>query len=550
MKHHFSAPSKSCVTLSSILALGALPISSASPVTARNDNTSMIYDFEKLTPSTELRWAPCFDNFTCARLEVPLDYSDPSAGRTNIAYIKKSAQNESQSTENIILNPGGPGGSGVQLIMAAGDILTELLGPQFNLIGFDPRGVNNSGPSLDCFPGQQEAKARFGSTFQRPVDSKNLDSVVDQFEMAGAYGRWCSNVHKNSSARYANTPAVAADMLNFAEKQNVAYGRPAEEAKVWYFGISYGTLLGATFASLFPDRIGRMILDAVVDGEEYYHGVWVGNLLETDNAVRSFFKYCHEAGPDLCAFYSPTPAEIEDRLQKVVQDVRDHPIAVFDPSVTAFPRLATYEELNFILLSSLYSPLTYFPLLAQVLRDLENRNGSSLVQITSLTRPTADEPGAMILCMDAAGRYNLSTIEKWEQHIGLVNEESVYVGDSWSSIALVCRNMDIYPPESQQIHGVLSSNKTSFPILFVGNTVDPVTPLSFAKKMASLFPGSVALTQNSVGHGIISAASTCTAGYVRTYLVEGSLPPSNTTCEVETTPFIDASIAPVRRFRI
>jgi len=202
-------------------------------------------------------------------------------------------------------------------VLHTSDILASQIGTNVNLIGFDPRGVNNSGPSLDCFPNDPAAALDLSKRFIRPINSKSHDSIVSEFEMAGAFGNWCSRVHRNSSAKYANTVATAMDMLNYVTKKAIVEGKDPKQAKLWYWGVSYGSVLGTvsepaagvnillqddasatsvatcktcnkmltlslfsrfsiqliltlasglkTAAALYPDRIGRLIIDAVVD---------------------------------------------------------------------------------------------------------------------------------------------------------------------------------------------------------------------------------------------------------------------------------------------
>ncbi|KAF1365712.1 alpha/beta-hydrolase [Lizonia empirigonia] len=514
-----------------------LATSSANPISRHVVNNTMLYSFDDVTPSTELKWRPCYTNFTCTRLMVPLDYGFPAVGNTTIAYIKLSSP--TQPAKDILYNPGGPGDSGIDAVLHGSAALLNTLGTSYNLIGFDPRGVNNSGPSLSCFPGDPASEALFIGQFTRSINSKSPESVAREFEIAGAWGDWCSDVHRNGPAKYAGTVATARDMLNFAEKIAVAEGRKAEEAKLWYWGISYGTVLGATYATLFPDRIGRLILDGVVDLETYYQGAW-GGLGQSDEAVLSFAKACHAAGKDKCAFYSPTADEVAKRMRSVLKNLRNDPVPVADPTVSPVPTLVTYEDLVLTLMAGVYFPLQGFPPLAQIFADLEQRNGSSLALTVQAQPPTGVDYGALIGCMDNAklpGVYNISTMALWEQHIEDLNNQTQWVGDAWATVALLCRKMVIVPPASQRFLAAPGANETNFPILFIGNTVDPITPIVGARKMSRLFPGSVLLTQDSIGHTSLAATSKCTSRNVQQYL-SGTLPTANTTCEVESVPFI------------
>ncbi|EAA66262.1 hypothetical protein AN1144.2 [Aspergillus nidulans FGSC A4] len=149
------------------------------------------------------------DDWSSVRLEVPLDYWDPSRGVTAVAFLKLSATNATSNTRSLLINPGGPRGSGIESIFSQGLALAGLLQGQHNIVGFDPRGVGLSGPSVDCWPGNPEGRAQ-------------------QFAAAEIFGEVCSSIvgGLNGSAAFVSTPAVARDMLSFVEAEQKQ--RPAK----------------------------------------------------------------------------------------------------------------------------------------------------------------------------------------------------------------------------------------------------------------------------------------------------------------------------------
>ncbi|OCK73546.1 hypothetical protein K432DRAFT_473286 [Lepidopterella palustris CBS 459.81] len=380
-----------------LLTLYASIICAASSVSNLNDSSTMVYNFSGLTPSVNVDWAPCVDNFTCALLEVPLDYSNSSVGTTSIAFLKYASQNQSAQD---LLNFGGPGGSG-------------MYGENVNLVAFDPRGVNNSGPSLECFPGQPVTRNNFNSEYYRTVSDGSSSSVTGQFYMAEALGQWCNQ---------------AIGSLN---------------------GTGYGTFLGATVASLFPESTGRMILDGVDNPDDYYSGAWSTNLLFADEAVGMFFEHCYQAGPKLCSFFTNSTKQIAERFDRVIANLQQRPLPVIDDPTVTKPTLAKCGDLK------------------QLLVDLENGNGTSLLIASGL-----------VLGDDGASDQNLS----WDGHT--------------PGVIISC--IDGYGREGAKImqspNQLPIQNKTRFPVLFIGNTNDPVTPIVNIEKVASLFPGSISLT--------------------------------------------------------
>jgi pimeloyl-ACP methyl ester carboxylesterase len=359
---------------------------------------------------------------------------------------------------------GGPGGSGVDAVLTGHTVYTEKLGDQFNIIGFDPRGVNNSVLSVSCFPKDPINTIAQNIFFADVFNPVRNDTLERGFAKAGAYGDWCTSyLAENGTAGYANTVAVAHDMLRYIETAAKQQGSKPEDAKLWYYGISYGTVLGATYAALFPDRIERMIVDGVVDSEDYYNGQWHTALIDADAAVRSFFSYCYEAGPELCAFHQNATSEdaLKQRYLKIFQSLEAEPIEVADPTLGIPPVTITWEDLSLIMFTVAYSPAR-FPTLALGLTDLEKGNATLLayadVDALSLIRKGYDsrEVRTQTSCIDANGRFNLSTIEQYEEHVNFLNKLSFFGGPFLSGIiGGPCRNLDIYPPESQVMKGML-----------------------------------------------------------------------------------------------
>ncbi|KAF1983862.1 hypothetical protein K402DRAFT_382243 [Aulographum hederae CBS 113979] len=539
-------------TKTTVTAFGLLSTISASPV-QRRDNTSMVHNFADIEPSAELRWTPCFDNFTCSMLEVPLDYTDLSVGNTVVAFIKASSGND--SAEDVLINPGGPGGSGANTVLSSSEAyMKNELGPGFNMVGFDARGVNNSGIALNCFPGNAVGELNFGAeTLDRAIDDSTRDSLYEQWLLDRGWGQRCTAVQaEDKPNKYANTVAVANDMLRYTELRAKSLGRPAEESKLFYYGLSYGTGLGQTFATLFPNRIGRMVLDGNLDSADYFGGQWHHNLYDTDEAAKGFYNYCFHAGPDRCPFYgnSSSPDEIEARFFKIFKHLEEYPALIADPLLTSTPVLITWREIKTYFLQALYKGVERFPALASILNDLENGNATSLaLSSVTLTQdlpiPATADPYFMgqartqIACIDANGRFNLSTFEKFEDHVAFLRNQSFYGYNTWAAIAVSpCQKLDIRPPESQVFSGFATANKTSAPILFVGNILDPVTPLRNTHKMSSQFADSAVLTVNGTGHTSRSVPSECARQYLRTYFADGTLPPVGELCQQNELPFM------------
>ncbi|KAL4967069.1 Alpha/Beta hydrolase protein [Aspergillus stella-maris] len=527
-----------------------------------------VTDWSALPSSPILRWIPCFENYWCARLEVPLDHGDPARGTVAIAFLKLSATNVTSETRSLIVNPGGPGGSGIDVVLEQGPNLADLVaGGQHNIVGFDPRGVGRSGPDVNCWPGDAAGRAQFEALYY-PVSSNSSSTALgQQFAAAGIFGDSCTPTvgGVNGSAAFVSTPAVARDMLSFIEAEQKT--KPLNQTvhhlakpKLWYYGLSYGTVLGATFAHLFPERVGRMILDGVVDAEDYYSLGWKSNLYDADRALDAFFESCFEAGDTTntssgCAFWAPSIQNIHSRLNTLLTNLKYNPIPIppGPDSTCPLPMLATYSDLKQLVLQVIYTPVTGFPELAEVLAGLEKGNITAYTAAVVGGIPTSPcnyapesstlktDVNTVIRCVDGlAHGPRLQTVSQFKDYVDVLTQQSEFFGEVWPNNANVatCRTLQVtLPPTGMLQESILSHRHTASPILFLTNTIDPVSPQRGAHKMSAVFRGSVVLSQHSVGHTAILSASRCLFAYIQQYLLEGRLPPTNTICQTDIKPF-------------
>ena len=358
---------------------------------------------------------------------------------------------------------GGPGESGVGYVLHTGSLLRQIVGPQYNLVGFDPRGVNNSGPFVDCFPGNAAARTAYEQLFFSEVSDASSTALETQFYAADLFGEWCSaTLSQNETGLLTSTPLVAQDMLTYAEGEQRSAGKAEADAKLWYYAVSYGTVLGATFASLFPDHIGRMILDGVVDAEDYYHNGWSTNLFDSDEALGTFSTLCYQSGPINCSFWGPSPQNITDRLDNIVAELKYHPFPKTGLDGTTTPGLATYSDLKQLTLLAVYFPLWSFPVFADVLSVLENGNASAFLTASDLfdqfLLPSQDTD-VLVKCIDGYGRSNYTTIEAYENYIGLLDSQSHYFGEVWPNNAagVFCRSFELQLPGGVEFQGKFAS---------------------------------------------------------------------------------------------
>ncbi|KAF1848828.1 alpha/beta-hydrolase [Cucurbitaria berberidis CBS 394.84] len=545
--------------IASFVAIGLLASAvSALPSSERwtkriSNNTEMIYSFEDLPHSTDLQWTPCYDRYHCANLEVPLDYAEPDVGTTIVAFIRQKAANS--TGQDVIFNPGGPGGSGIEYILSGGgDQLVNFTGGKYDVVSFDPRGVNNSGIALTCFPDNPEARDAYYASLQT-----SLPSLNEQYYQAVALGQWCMEANNDTFAKYAGTSAVVQDMMHFTELQAALDGvKKPEEAEIWYIGGSYGTVIGHTLAAMYPDRIGRIVVDANVNSEDHYNGLKKTAIEDADDCYGWFFDLCYKAGLEKCAFAgkSGSASDIKKRFDNLLAQLEKAPVVLndthIDPLLSRGPQIVTKDRVLTVGFRTLYRPFTEFAYLAKGLAGLEKNNATAWIAVEQeLNQPgnpgpfnyttiAMQEVLTFVTAVDAAGRSPIKNVDDYIKVAGEVERLSVYAGKGYASTnVLITAGLNMTPPKSQRFLG-FKKTKTKTPIFFMNPSADPITPIASAKHMLQFFEGSVLLEQNSVGHSVTSGSSLCTLGHLRRYLNNATLPKAGTVCETDTKPLVDS----------
>ncbi|KAJ6604116.1 Alpha/Beta hydrolase protein [Mycena vulgaris] len=281
------------------------------------------FDWKTLTATDGLNWTACYSGFECSLLQVPLDYDATEKGNASIAVVRiPSTAPKSEYLGPILFNPGGPGGSGVSAVVSVGPSFAEFLGPQFDIVGFDPRGISFSTPAVSFFNTAAERELWTPSDLNLRYPSLNATSEVasNQWAQFQLIGQLAEERDTDEVFQYITTDNVARDMLRITE----AFGFD----KLQYWGVSYGSLLGATFATLFPDKVGRIAIDGIMDWEAWYSGNLTGSMTDTDKTLQTFFDSCVAAGPDGCAFYSTTADQIAANVAALTESIRAQPFPV------------------------------------------------------------------------------------------------------------------------------------------------------------------------------------------------------------------------------
>ncbi|KAJ5108463.1 hypothetical protein N7456_005138 [Penicillium angulare] len=585
---------------------GPDPNSNPDPV-----SSSEPFSWDQILPSEKLQYHDCDDGFQCARLEVPMDYEakDPKARKFTLAIAKLPAKvpiSDPRYGGAVLINPGGPGGRGTLQAFLSGRNLQTIVDAEnepgldsgsesasdkyFDIIGFDPRGVGYTTPALTCFPDsvsqrnwelQVEAEGMLGSSpdalkriWQR-TQALNLGCSV--YEMNAAY-------ENDSMMAYVNTPLVARDMLTiverhgewreneggkaqqaFDESNGYDHTRAIVKRTVWrrnqevllYWGRSYGTVLGTTFAALFPDRVSRAVLDGVVNMDMFYKGGGPNPIRDADAIFDRFGLYCDAVGPDECPFYvDGGPDAIKAAYWALEAQTLNASIPVMASSSRG-PEVISWTDLKNILRVAIYQPLLAFPVLAEKvgalaqgdavpMADFKHRQHFSACPSNecSIAGPWSSQctqnldnslyAMSAILCTDAEHLANF-TLDSFTEFWQELNKDSKALGDYWAQMQLACAG---WKTRAKHPYQGPWGGITAYPMLFVSNTLDPVTPLHSGQHMSRQFPGSVLLQQDSEGHTTLAAPSLCVAKEIRNYFQNGNLPEAGTLCLADLKPLV------------
>ena len=376
-----------------------------------------------------------------------------------------------------------------------------------------------------------------------PIDDIYAQLANKQWHDGGIFAEECANTPGMADiGPYIGTSFVARDMLSIID----ALG----EDKLQYWGISYGTILGQTFAGMFPDRVGRILLDSALRFDDYHSGQWITVTRDTERTVVNFFDECIAAGPTLCplANYTGPGTTAEDlhlELAAVIEELLADPIYLPADIVPSpwyqLGDIPAHAVLKQALLTLAYRP-NQFPALAEVIdlalrRDWEN--AFTLLSPKPNNTTTPEEPWSQgvnafhgITCSD--GVFRASSPQdafSWTQ----AQAAAGTFADGFQAQIWPCAQWKFDAKE--RYTGPWTNITTSFPILFVNGNHDPITPLSGAYEASANFPGSRLVVQNGHGHAVKNHPSKCTDKVVAEYFNEGKMPEVGKVCQTDESAF-------------
>ncbi|TFK81912.1 alpha/beta-hydrolase [Polyporus arcularius HHB13444] len=504
------------------------------------------------SPSPRIEWGPCDASITndtslaCGFFEVPLDYHDASAGTARLAVVKTSATGERRGS--LFFNPGGPGLSGIQRLAQNKDTLVAMSGGVYDVVSWDLRGVGNltTPREIRCFDSLQDYNAFFNGTiefsgidelgtFTNPVDIQHLlDQAAEMQKKYDEVAKKCLSSPSGRYLKYIGAAAAVRDMVSLAD----ALDGPG--APVNYVGISYGTLIGSWLINMFPERVGRVILDSILEptffATQEVSTHWVPHqFVLADTVYQGFVTGCALAGPDGCAAASEAggPADIDAKIQHILK-------ALYEASTSNASTQMTSGQLRNTLYSLMGTPAQWSTFMNEVYPQLAaSVNNTSPQKRTALSHPLlkrATTPAPTysfpaILCADSADEQGTNMTDVFNSVIAAAQNVSHMFAATWPYVPRQCLHWPVRAVERYQ--GPFDK-KPAHPVLISANTYDPVTPLSGAEKLASLLGNKAVLVhKDGFGHTMFVEPSSCMTSVYRAYIVNGKLPPKNTVCEID-----------------
>jgi len=459
-----------------------------------------------------LSWEKCDIGFECTMVRVPLDYANPGAKAITLSVVRHKATDKAHRMGSLLVNPGGPGGSGVEYAKSAEFIVTPAVLKKFDIVGFDPRGVGASTP-LWCLNGAETDK--FIAVDGSPTTPAQEREFVDQAKLLA---RRCVE-RAGTLLPFIGTIDAARDL----DVLRAVLG----DKKLNMLGKSYGTLLGANYAHLFPQNVGRLVLDGAVDPTVSLQEMNIEQAKAFEGALNSYLDTyaadCASTGE--CPF-GVTRAEAHATIDELIATSDTTPL----PSKSKRP--VTQSEVILGILSSLYDSDGGWTSLTAALTTAVQGDGTDLLNLADYYVDrgpdgkyliNSNEIGYAVNCMDKDQRVTIEEVRK--EAVTLAKASPTFGGYlAWSSFPC-----NYWPVPSKPIPTPLTAIGSA-PILVVGTTRDPATPLQWAKGLASQLKTGHLLVFDGDGHTAYTRGSSCVDNAIDAYFLAGTLPKAGLVC--------------------
>ena len=459
--------------------------------------------------SQELAWQDCYEDFQCTTLDVPVDYSDLTVGTFEISVLRYLAADQKNRIGSLVVNPGGPGSSGVNYAYNAEYLFSPDITDRYDIVGFDPRGVAESAP-IRCLTDSEidENYAADG----KPDNPAELREAIDETKK---YVEKC--LDHNDHLTSFSTANAARDM----DVLRAALG----DEKLNYMGKSYGTFMGSLYAQLFPNKIGRVVLDGAVDPTISQYEQVLTQAESFDNALTNFLKECEKFKN--CAL----PTDVDQARKAIISLLNataSIPIPLKNPDKDK--RQLTETLLILGMAEAFYNSEEGWPVLRKAFNEIKSGFGDEMIALADqysgrqkdgTYRSNEFDSGSIIDCLDFADNRTVDEITKDATEIAkLAPVFGPYLGYA----GLTCQ----YLPPTKPV--TITAIATTSPILIIGTTRDPATPYTWAVGLQKIIANSQLLTLVGDGHTGHNRGSACIDNAVDDFYLKGVMPAKNLRC--------------------
>jgi pimeloyl-ACP methyl ester carboxylesterase len=489
----------------------------------------------------------------CATATVPLDYRAPRGRQISLAVVKHPAEDPARRIGTLFLNPGGPGGTGTSQIPAWIGFFPAALRDHFDIVSWDPRGIGES-TAVQCFT-TGDAEDRFlGDEATFPVGSAQQRTYIFKWAILG---QRCA-VRNGALLAHVSTAETAQDL----DLLRRAVGDPMLN----YIGLSYGTFLGATYANLFPDKVGALVLDGNLAPDNWTNAnspiaklgisLRIGSDAGTSSVLASLLRLCGAVDTTKCAFSAGTPHATTAKFDTLLQRLLAAPIVIGSgPNAKTITYSLLLDELSDAL-DIVQALPNQDPALsiqgwsgaAAALQNLwemsEQSDANSVVSTTAAAALAAGrssapasaryhgpEQGLSVICADAPNPRDPRDYARLEPFV-LVRGGPVGLVALWND-----EPCSTWPVRTPAAYRGPWNRSTANPILVVGNTNDPSTPYANSVLMTEQLARSRLLTLRGYGHTAVLNPSKCANDAMVSYLIDHVLPPAGTVCTQDEPPF-------------
>lgn len=457
-------------------------------------------------------WNKCTDAAYCGEMTVPMNWANPTGETIRIAVAFQPAKS-GKPKGSVIFNPGGPGGSGTDFLTSSPDsVATESLQQAFNIVGFDPRGVQNSTPKIQCLTSAEMDTFLYSDSESEPGTPAY---VTELRTVMSDFAKSCKK-RTGPLLEFVDTTSVARDL----DVLRALMG----DNKIHYLGFSYGTLIGTTYASLYPDRVGKMVLDGAIDPTAPDIEATFLQLKGFDQSLSAFLTDCLKTND--CPFDGDL-AQAQNKVAEFLYELESKPLETSDPN----RELSSTAALTGIL-SYLYSE-SEWKYLASAFRTAFDGDGTEFLASADFYNDRAEdgtyasnttESNIAVNCMDSRSAADEKSLEQANEKIMQI---SPTLGRYWQDSGLGCADWP-YPVAKRPTDW---SAKGSDPILVIGTTGDPATPYSQSQNLANkVLHNANLLTYVGEGHTAYGRSNECVENAVDAYFIDNVVFTENKRC--------------------